>query len=60
MGPARADGRDVPVHRPRHFIHVDWIDNVDIGALLAAVVILQRDSIRERLGMRGTGAGSQR
>jgi uncharacterized membrane protein YphA (DoxX/SURF4 family) len=42
------------------FIHVDWIHNVVIGAVLAALVMLQRDSIRERLGMRGARPGSLR
>ncbi len=35
------------------FIHVDWIHNVVIAAPLVVLVLLQRDSIRERLGMRG-------
>jgi uncharacterized membrane protein len=34
------------------FIHVDWIHNVVIAVPLAALVYLQRDSIRERLGAR--------
>ena len=33
------------------FIHIDWIHPIVIGAILAALVYLQRDSIRERLGM---------
>jgi putative oxidoreductase len=33
------------------FIHQDWIHPIVIGAILAALVYLQRDSIRERLGM---------
>jgi putative oxidoreductase len=33
------------------FIHEDWIHTIVIGAILAALVFLQRDSIRERLGM---------
>ena len=33
------------------FIHMDWIHTIVIGAILAALVYLQRDSIRERLGM---------
>lgn len=32
------------------FIHSDWVHTIVIGAILAALVYLQRDSIRERLG----------
>jgi putative oxidoreductase len=33
------------------YIHQDWIHTIAIGAILAALVYLQRDSIRARLGM---------
>ena len=33
------------------FLHGDWIHTIVIGAILAALVFLQRDSIRGRLGM---------
>jgi putative oxidoreductase len=33
------------------FIRMDWIHTIVIGAILVALVYLQRDSIRERLGM---------
>ena len=33
------------------FLHGDWIHTIVIGAILAALVYLQRDSIRGRLGM---------
>lgn len=33
------------------FIHMDWIHTIVIGAILAALAYLQRDSNRERLGM---------
>ena len=33
------------------FIHSDWIHTIVIGAILAALVYLQRDSIRDQLGM---------
>ena len=33
------------------FLHMDFIHTIVIGAILAALVYLQRDSIRERLGM---------
>jgi uncharacterized membrane protein YphA (DoxX/SURF4 family) len=32
-------------------LHEDWIHTVVIGAILAALIYLQRDSIRARLGM---------
>lgn len=32
-------------------LHQDWIHTVVIGALLAALIALQRDTIRARLGM---------
>ena len=32
------------------FIHSDWVHTIVIGAILAALVYLQRDSIGERLG----------
>jgi len=33
------------------FMHGDWIHTIVIGAILAALIYLQRDSIRERLGL---------
>jgi putative oxidoreductase len=33
------------------FLHEDWIHTIVIGAILAALVYLQRDSIRAQLGM---------
>jgi uncharacterized membrane protein YphA (DoxX/SURF4 family) len=33
------------------FLHEDWIHTVVIGAILVALIYLQRDAIRERLGM---------
>jgi putative oxidoreductase len=33
------------------FLHQDWIHTIVIGAILVALVYLQRDAIRERLGM---------
>jgi putative oxidoreductase len=33
------------------FIHMDWLHTIVIGAILAALVYLQRDSISERIGM---------
>ena len=33
------------------FLHEDWIHTIVIGAILAALVYLQRASIRARLGM---------
>jgi putative oxidoreductase len=32
-------------------LHEDWIHTVVVGAILAALIYLQRDSIRARLGM---------
>ncbi|HTR13333.1 MAG TPA: DoxX family protein, partial [Roseiarcus sp.] len=32
------------------FIHSDWIHTIIVGAILVALIWLQRDSIRERLG----------
>jgi putative oxidoreductase len=33
------------------FLHQDWIHPIVIGAILLALIYLQRDAIRERLGM---------
>jgi putative oxidoreductase len=33
------------------FIHSDWIHTIVVGAILAALVYLQRDAIRARLGL---------
>lgn len=33
------------------FLHEDWIHTIVIGAILVALIYLQRDAIRERLGM---------
>jgi putative oxidoreductase len=33
------------------FLHQDWIHPIVIGAILVALIYLQRDGIRERLGM---------
>jgi len=33
------------------FLHQDWIHPIVIGAILVALIYLQRDAIRERLGM---------
>jgi len=33
------------------FMHQDWIHTIVIGAILVALIYLQRDSIRERLGL---------
>ena len=33
------------------FLHGDWIHPIVIGAILVALIYLQRDAIRERLGM---------
>jgi putative oxidoreductase len=33
------------------FLHQDWIHTIVIGAILVALVYLQRDAVRERLGM---------
>jgi putative oxidoreductase len=32
------------------FLHQDWIHPIVIGAVLVALIYLQRDAIRERLG----------
>jgi putative oxidoreductase len=33
------------------FLHKDWIHTIVIGAILVALVYLQRGAVRERLGM---------
>jgi hypothetical protein len=33
------------------FLHQDWIHPIVIGAILVALIYLQRDAVRERLGM---------
>jgi hypothetical protein len=33
------------------FLHEDWIHTIVIGAILVALVYVQRDAIRQRLGM---------
>ena len=33
------------------FLHEDWIHTIVIGTILVALIYLQRDAIRERLGM---------
>jgi putative oxidoreductase len=33
------------------FMHEDWIHTIVIGAILVALIYLQRDSIRGRLGL---------
>lgn len=33
------------------FLHQDWIHPIVIGAILVALIYLQREAIRERLGM---------
>jgi uncharacterized membrane protein YphA (DoxX/SURF4 family) len=33
------------------FLHEDWIHPIVIGAILVALIYLQRDAIRERLGI---------
>jgi uncharacterized membrane protein YphA (DoxX/SURF4 family) len=33
------------------FLHLDWIHTIVVGAILVALIYLQRDTIRERLRM---------
>jgi putative oxidoreductase len=33
------------------FLHLGWIHTIVVGAILVALIYLQRDTIRERLGM---------
>jgi putative oxidoreductase len=33
------------------YLHEDWIHTIVIGAILVALIYLQRDAVRERLGM---------
>jgi putative oxidoreductase len=33
------------------FIHMDWIHTIIVGAILVAIIYLQRDAMRQRLGM---------
>ncbi len=33
------------------FLDLDWIHTIVIGAILVALIYLQRDTLRERLGM---------